>query len=102
VNHDAYINFLVVGVQLLPVLWIALAVETTTLRAAFKAPATRQNRAGRRVLLLRTIPFGAVPEFVALAAQFNDQRVLVQSRRTCWSRPWASTWESPPSVCTEP
>jgi hypothetical protein len=37
VNHDAYINFLAVGVQLLPVLWIALALEATTLRAAFKA-----------------------------------------------------------------
>jgi hypothetical protein len=52
-------------------------VETTTLRAAFRAPATRQNRADRRVLLLGTIPFGAVAKFVALAALFNDQHVLV-------------------------
>jgi uncharacterized membrane protein len=51
--------------------------STTTLRAAFRAPATRQNQADRRVLLLRTILFGAVAEFVALAALFNDQRVLV-------------------------
>jgi hypothetical protein len=55
---------------------------------------------GQRIMITLVLSAGWT-KAISIAVQ-RLARACVQSRRTCCSRPWASTWESPPSVCTEP
>ncbi len=52
------VKLMSVGVQLLPVLWVALAVEATWLRMAFSIPTTDETRVDRRFVLIGAIPLG--------------------------------------------
>lgn len=63
---DETANFLSVGVQLLPVLWLLLGVETTWLRSQLRpAEQTFQRAAAQQVLGLSFL-VGAVAECLAL------------------------------------
>jgi hypothetical protein len=73
--NDNTAAFLSVGVQLLPVLWLVLAVETTWLRSELRARTNRQ-RAMARHLLAFTFPMGAVGECLALFVLFNRSEAL--------------------------
>jgi len=74
-NHDDLsLTFLGVGVQLLPVLWIVLAIETTWLRTVLR---TTQSRGHRAVIRYSVIIVGAVAEALGVVGLANGYRVVV-------------------------
>ena len=59
-------NFLSVGVQLLPVFWLVLAIETTWLRSKVRQAKTNMQQTVVAVILASSFPLGAFAECLAL------------------------------------
>jgi hypothetical protein len=77
VTDESIATFLSAGVQLLPVLWLVLAIETTWLSSQLRRAktASEQHRSWRRLvnvysspaqIVAMSFPFGAVAECLAL------------------------------------
>jgi hypothetical protein len=66
VTDDNTRAFLSVGVQLLPVFWLVLAVETTWLRSKIRQAKTNRQQTVMAVILAGSFPVGAFAECLAL------------------------------------
>jgi hypothetical protein len=67
VTEDTTAAFLSVGVQLLPVFWLVLAVETTWLRLKVRQAKTNMQQTVVANILAFSFPIGAAAECLALA-----------------------------------
>lgn len=75
-SEDASVAFLTVGLQLLPILWVVLLVETASLRRAFQSPTTRENRADRTFLRFGLIWLGIGAEAFGLLSVYLDNQTM--------------------------
>lgn len=79
VTDENAANFLSVGVQLLPVLWLVLAVETTWLRSKLSNARTNRQRSLVAMILGVSFPFGAFAECLALLVLIGGWPARVES-----------------------
>jgi hypothetical protein len=68
VTHENFANFASVGVQLLPVFWLVLAIETTWLKSKFRQAKTTTQKTVVANILGFSFPTGALAECLALVA----------------------------------
>jgi hypothetical protein len=84
VTDDNAVPFLSVGVQLLPVFWLVLAVETTWLRSKVRQAKTNRQQTVVAVILAGSFPVGAFAECLALLVLLGDIPAAVEPLAAGW------------------
>jgi hypothetical protein len=84
VTDDNTAAFLSVGVQLLPVFWLVLAVETTWLRSKVRQAKTNRQQTVVAVILAGSFPVGAFAECLALLVLLGDMPAMVEPLAAGW------------------